>query len=196
MQIGPQGDREQPEALPRDSHSGGKEQAMPKNAKAIENQTKHLTKDEREAREAAERDLIPKRENTVLCMPDYVKDDAVAAAYWTNIIRRMNGFAILDDLDTEVLGVYCSMLSRRDAAEKLLAPLETASKQENIPTADLLKLTAQIESLMGKLQGQERIILTYADKLGLTPAGRISLARKRAARAAEEETDDDDLFGD
>lgn len=169
---------------------------MPKKAKALENSTKHYTKAEREAREAAENDVSPKRENITLRMPDYVKDDAVAAEYWTAIIRRMNGFAILDDLDTEVLGVYCSMLSRRDAAAKLLAPLETASKQEGIPTADLLKLTAQIESLMGKLQGQERIILTYADKLGLTPAGRISLARKRAARAAEEATEDDDLFGD
>lgn len=169
---------------------------MPKKPKALENSTKHYTKAEREAREAAENAIVPERDSTALVMPDYVRDDAVAAGYWNSIISRMNGFAILDDLDSEVLGVYCSMLSRRDAAAKLLAPLEVAAKQEDIPTADLLKLTAQIESLMGKLQGQERIILTYADKLGLTPSGRISLARKRAARAGEESSEDDDLFGD
>ena len=49
---------------------------------------------------------------------------------------------------------------------------------------------------MTKLQGQERSILQYADKLGLTPTGRVHLARKRAAQANGEVGDDDDLFGD
>ena len=38
-------------------------------------------------------------------------------------------------------------------------------------------------------------ILQYAEKLGLTPAGRVRLAQKRAA-AAEAKDPDGDLFGD
>lgn len=49
---------------------------------------------------------------------------------------------------------------------------------------------------MTKLQGQERSILQYADKLGLTPSGRMHLARKKAAQFAGEGGEDDDLFGD
>ena len=169
---------------------------MPKKAKCLDSTSKHLTRAEREAREAAESVTLPNREAVSMQMPSYVKSDTSAKKYWESILNRMQGYAILDDLDAEVLGVYCSMLSRRDAAEKLLAPLEKAAKKKDVETGDLLKLTAQIESLMGKLQGQERIILTYADKLGLTPAGRISLARKRATQAGEENSQDDDLFGD
>lgn len=169
---------------------------MPKKAKCLENTTKHLTKAEREAREAAESVTIPSREIVSLKAPSYVKSDTAAKKYWDSILERMQGYAILDDLDAEVLGVYCSMLSRRDATDKLLAPLEKAVKKKDVETGDLLKLSAQIESLIGKLQGQERIILTYADKLGLTPAGRISLARKRTAQAGAEVDPDDDLYGD
>ena len=46
------------------------------------------------------------------------------------------------------------------------------------------------------MQSLERNILQYAEKLGLTPSGRVRLAQKRAAAAAENKDPDGDLFGD
>lgn len=52
---------------------------------------------------------------------------------------------------------------------------------------------AKLDALTGKLQALERNIIQYAEKLGLTPSGRVRLAQKRAAAASEQA---DDLFGD
>ena len=54
---------------------------------------------------------------------------------------------------------------------------------------------SKLDTLTGKLQALERNLLQYAEKLGLTPSGRVRLAQKRAQAAAEPEPDGD-LFGD
>ena len=56
---------------------------------------------------------------------------------------------------------------------------------------------AKLDAVSGKMQSLERNILQYAEKLGLTPSGRVRLAQKRAQTAAGARTDPDgDLFGD
>ena len=63
-------------------------------------------------------------------------------------------------------------------------------------TADAVNVAvSKLDTLTGKLQALERNLLQYADKLGLTPAGRVRLAQKRAQAAADPQPDDD-LFGD
>lgn len=136
--------------------------------KALEVQAKHLTKEEIEAREAAETAYLPQRPAR-LKMPAVVKDDKAAAVYWRSILKRMAGTGILDDLDAEILGIHCLALSRRDRLD---------------PVGDLKALLAL-----------EKQLLSYADKLGLTPESRIRLARKHAAKAADP-TQADDLFGE
>ena len=59
---------------------------------------------------------------------------------------------------------------------------------------ELVEAAAKLDALTGKLQALERSILQYAEKLGLTPSGRVRLAQKRAQAA--ESGPDDDLFGD
>ena len=55
----------------------------------------------------------------------------------------------------------------------------------------------QIDAVSAKMTTLEKTILQYADKLGLTPAGRVRLAQRRAAAAAAAANDPDgDLFGD
>lgn len=163
---------------------------MPKRAKSMENMAKHLTKAEQATRAQAEASVTPERTKLKLKAPAYVRNDKAASRYWRDILKRMDGISLLDDLDTEVLGVYCSMLSRRDEAQALYACL--AAKFEN----DDADVSDQMESIMSKLQGQERQILQYADKLGLTPAGRANLARKRAASNQPAAGEVDDLYGD
>ncbi len=169
---------------------------MPANVKLLEKQTKHLTKSERLAREQAENEVMPVRPKLELQPPNYVKTDAKAKRYWLEIVKRMDGVSILDALDGEILAVYCTMLSRRDATHQLFTRLLKESKAKDTDPEVQAAILGKLDSLMTKLQGQERSILQFADKLGLTPSGRVHLARKRAVQATGDVGDDEDLFGD
>lgn len=168
---------------------------MPAQAKTLDNMDKHLTEAEREARAAAEEGVMPKREKTELKAPTVVNQDARAKKYWESILKRMDGLAILDDLDSEMLAGYVLMLSRRDRLAKINQELMAKAKAKNDLEA-MLEAVDKLDSLTGKLQALERNLMNYAEKLGLTPSGRVRLAQKRAKAAAEEQDPDDDLFGD
>lgn len=197
---------------------------MPAAVKASENMSKHLTKAEREVREQAEAEVLPDRGRAAkLKKPAIVSSSKRANAYWNQILKQMEGLALLDDLDATVLAGYCSMLARRDQTTLLIGQLmdrlgvqgavedgtrrrrkdaalsdqewEDSAKAAPVLTPDaLVEAAAKLDALTGKLQALERNILQYAEKLGLTPSGRVRLAQKRAQAAAEEP--DGDLFGD
>lgn len=186
--------------------------------------TKHLTRAEREAREQAEAAVLPDRgREAKLKKPAIVSSSKRANAYWNQILKQMEGLVLLDDLDSTVLAGYCSMLARRDQTTLLIGQLmdrlgvhgavEDGAKRRKKDAAlsdqewedsakanpamspdELLEAAAKLDALTGKLQALERNILQYADKLGLTPSGRVRLAQRRAQAAAEEP--DSDLFGD
>ena len=166
---------------------------MPANVKRSDNLKKHLTKAERQARQQAEEAILPNR-SAQLKPPRSLRKDPTARLYWNTILKRMKDLTILDDLDTEMLAVYCTALSRRDALNALCR--ELVAQMEKEPEAEIrLELTNKLDGLMAKLQGHEKTLLIFADKLGMTPESRVRLARKRAAQAAEPDPDDD-LFGD
>ena len=108
----------------------------------------------------------------------------------------MDGYAILDDLDSDTLGIYCSMLSRYETLSKDMQ--STRRKLAKVTDdADVLEiLLGKLDSINSKLQRLESNILQYADKLGLTPSGRVRLAQKRAEKLAAQIDPDGDLFGD
>lgn len=168
---------------------------MPSQAKTLDNMDKHLTEAERVARAAAEEGVMPKREQTTLKAPTIVNKDAKAKTYWTEILKRMDGLAILDDLDSEMLAGYVLMLSRRDRLAAVSIGLMAQAAKAKDPEA-MLEVIEKLDSLTGKLQALERNLMNYAEKLGLTPSGRVRLAQKRARAAAEETDPDADLFGD
>lgn len=197
---------------------------MPTAAKPTENMSKHLTQSEREAREQAEADVLPDRgREPKLKKPAIVSSNKRANAYWNQILKQMDGLVLLDDLDSTVLAGYCSMLARRDQTALLVSQLmdrlgvkdaveigakrrkkdsalsdqewEDSAKSKPAMTPDeLVEAVGKLDALTGKLQSLERNVLQYADKLGLTPAGRVRLAQKRSAAMGEAQTDD--LFGD
>lgn len=196
---------------------------MPTAAKPTENMSKHLTKEEREAREQAEAAVLPDRgREAKLKKPAIVSASKRANAYWNQILKQMEGLVLLDDLDSTVLAGYCSMLARRDQTTLLIGQLmdrlgvqgsvEAGAKRRKKDAAmsdqewedsaraapamtpdELVEAAAKLDALTGKLQALERNILQYAEKLGLTPSGRVRLAQKRASAASEQA---DDLFGD
>ncbi len=196
---------------------------MPTAAKPTENMSKHLTQAERAVREEAEAAVLPDRgREAKLKKPAIVRSSKRANAYWNQILKQMEGLVLLDDLDSTVLAGYCSMLARRDQTTLLIGQLmdrlgvqgsveagakrrkkdSAMSDQEREDSArasplmspdELVEAAAKLDALTGKLQALERNILQYAEKLGLTPSGRVRLAQKRAAAASEQA---DDLFGD
>ena len=168
---------------------------MPEAVKNSENMTKHLTKAEREARRQAEEGLIPRRTRLKLKKPAFVSKNKQANAYWNQLLKRMEGLALLDDLDSEMLAGYCSMLARRDETILLAGRLTDRLSVADMEPDDILEAMGKLNVLHGKLHALDRTLLQYAEKLGLTPSGRVRLAQQRAKAAAEPEPDGD-LFGD
>lgn len=171
---------------------------MPTPSKALDNMSKNLTEEERQLREQAEEGVIPDRgRESRMEKPAIMTKNAAAARYWRKVLERMEGLVILDDLDSDALGVYCVMLARYEQQCKVLAQVTKALKNAGENPEAASDAVAKLDAVSGKMQSLERNILQYAEKLGLTPSGRVRLAQKRAQAAAQARADPDgDLFGD
>lgn len=153
---------------------------MPTPSKSLDNMSKHLTKDEIEARTQAEADVLPHRK---IKRPTRISKDPGAKRYWAAVLKDMDGIKILDALDANTLAIYCEKCARRDEMQAYYQKLRSqyAEDPDNATIRLMIKLDAEIK-------GSEDAILTYAGKLGLTPESRNRLAK----RLAEQEDDDPD----
>lgn len=169
---------------------------MPTPPKALDSMNKNLTEAERKLREQAEKGVIPDRGREVqLERPAIMAKNAAAGRYWKKVLARMRGLVILDDLDSDALGIYCVMMARYEQQCKLLALVFKQLKAAKDDPDAVSEAMSKLDTVNGKMQSLERNILQYAEKLGLTPSGRIRLAQKRAEQAAKSDPDGD-LFGD
>ena len=159
---------------------------MPTKTKTLDNMSKHLTAEEISAREDAEARVMPS------CMPSkppkYIRSKSPERRIWDKVIGDMAGYDILDLLDTDTLGLYCSMLARWEEHERTYVAMRARVRDEGYTGTDL-KLLAAVSAEMRSLESG---ILTYATTLGLTPDGRARLARRLADQQAPGA--DDDLF--
>lgn len=173
---------------------------MPAKVKTLENQSKHMTNAEKEARQAAEDALRPQRESGKSELWDRDPPAHLSKAakkHWKAVLRRAKDVELLDDLDIDMLGIYCAMIDRMKVLEKQCAALEDKlDKMEFEDTKDWVRCLQSLNSLTGKIQTQERTALTYADKLGLTPSGRAHLARRAAEGSIDPDGEEMELFGD
>lgn len=156
---------------------------MPTPAKSMDAMSKNLTRDEKDARSQAEASVNPDRGEVNLKKPSWLTGKG--KKYWDSILARMTGTAILDDLDTEMLAIYCSQLQERDALQTDLAK---ARRQEEPDMELILSLTKQLNAKDSKIRD-------YASELGCTPSGRVRLAQKRSIAALEDADPNGDLFG-
>ena len=152
---------------------------MPTPAKDPAKLTGHWTNEQIAARKEAQQQL--ERRFVRLTAPDSVKADSVALEHWTATVKRMKGITLLDNVDIDMLAVYCLGLSR-------LAQLRIDERNARAEGDDY-----SLNNTIKLIQAQERIVLTYAEKLGLTPAGRVRLAKQRAEEKPA--TEADDLYG-
>lgn len=171
---------------------------MPTPSKAMDNMSKNLTAEEREMRAQAEQGVIPDRGGKVdLKPPPIMTGIPGASGFWNRTLERMKGLSILDNLDSDTLGVYCVMMARYKQQCALLNKASKALKDAGADVDLIEAAVEKIDSVSSKMTTLEKTILQYADKLGLTPSGRVRLAQRRAAAAAAGAADPDgDLFGD
>jgi len=126
---------------------------------------KHWTLAEAEARQAAAESM--KRERVVLRVPDWLGEEA--RKVWASLRRRLAGMELLDNLDAEMLGIYCdAVVHYRDASKTLRDP-DHAVTDEDVKSA----------------QAWARIISAYAEKLGLSPNARARLGKKKAEKTID-----------
>lgn len=133
---------------------------------------KHWTAAEVQARQVAQEQ--GKRERRItLKPPAWLKENEEAMATWKEITRKLRGIELLDNLDTELLAVYCDAIVKyRECSKRLAMPVHREDDLPPAPIDDTIKAT----------QAWARIVATYADKLGLTPGGRARLAKRKAEK--------------
>lgn len=150
------------------------------NPKKAGNIQGHLSAEELEERARKENAL--RRENVEIRMPESLSNDIIGQQIWAQTLNDADTFGIFDNLDSETLGSYCSIVSRiTSLRKKYISALNGHRKN-----ADVLELSKELRLL-------EASQLNYAGKLGLTPESRVRLAQK----LVPPETDpDDDLYGD
>lgn len=142
---------------------------------------KHWTKKEVESRERAAA-KVTRKKKVNLKMPPWL--DTEAQAVWKKTIRDMKGFDILDKVDEDVLATYCDAVARHKELSDMIR-----EKGYTVYNA----AGSLVEAPWVKTQlSYARIMMQYADKLGLNANSRARLARS----IATEEKDDPnaDLF--
>lgn len=128
---------------------------------------KHWTQAEVAARQAAAEGM-KRKTRIVMKEPDWLSDEA--RKVWKKVRRDVASLELLDNLDAEMLAIYCDAVVKHREASRALT---VASTDEAIKA----------------VQAWARLVASYADKLGFTPAARARLAKKKA-----DETQDS--FGD
>ena len=118
---------------------------MPTPPKALEHMSKNLTGEERQLREQAEEGVIPARgRESWLERPAIMTKNAAAARYWRKVLERMEGLAILDDLDSDALGVYCVMMARYEVQCRLLAQAAKELKAAAGPPEEVAEAVSKL----------------------------------------------------
>lgn len=123
---------------------------------------KHWTAAEVQARkDAAE---LVKRKNAVrLKAPGWLSVEGLVI--WKRIVKQLRGMELLDNLDENMLAVYC----------------DCYSKYKSLTVQPMLEIDD-----IKNLQAWARLLAGYAEKLGLTPTGRARLAKKAADKTLDE----------
>lgn len=154
---------------------------MPTPPKSLDDMNKHLTAEQRQAREQAEQSVKPERDVVTLKRPTWLTGKG--KKYWDSILARMEGTSILDDLDADYLANHCAQQAERE------------NLQRDLNAARRAKDDDLIRSLNKQIDSKDTRIDKSASELGLTPSGRVRLAQKRAAACSEPDPNGD-LFGD
>jgi P27 family predicted phage terminase small subunit len=142
---------------------------------------KHWTKKEIAKRKVASK-KFERQSKVKLTIPVWL--DGLARDVWEKTIKNMQGLNILDDIDEDCLATYCDAVARhQEATLKIREEGYTITTQMGIKESPYVKMS----------QSYARIIMMYADKLGLNPNSRARLIKKMADEIEDPNTG---MFGD
>ena len=100
--------------------------------------------------------------------PEYLSP--MAKLHWPELVESLGSHGIINELDRDILGIYCSMMSKFITLdEKLNDPegpgmTQTTTKGYEVETATY-----------NSWKGLIKPIMSYAKQLGLTPPARVAL---------------------
>jgi P27 family predicted phage terminase small subunit len=130
---------------------------------------KHYTQAEVDARKAAAEGSMHKGKVIVMIPPPWLSEDALKI--WKRVRRQTRGLELLDNLNTEMLAVYCDAVTKyQESCKKLDRQYDEDGERAAFSRSDIIK----------EIQAWARIISAFADKLGFTPAARARLVKKKA----------------
>jgi P27 family predicted phage terminase small subunit len=122
---------------------------------------KHWTRAEVSARKAAAQE-ITRKGPVVLEPPDWLSKRA--RVIWDKILMEAKGLSLFDNLDRETLAIYCdAVVNYEDCTRRKVKSIDHIKEQ----------------------QAWVRIISQLGDKLGMNPAARARLVKKRAERKTD-----------
>lgn len=141
---------------------------------------KHWTKQEVEARKNAAAKVTRQRKAN-LKMPSWL--DGEAQVVWKKTIKDMKGFDILDRVDEDSLATYCDAVARHKELSAMI-------RDEGYTVMSAKGTLTEAPWVKSQLS-YARVIMQYADKLGLNANARARLAKKMAD---EEDDENKELF--
>jgi phage terminase small subunit len=132
---------------------------MPTKSKTIEVMKegggKHWTAKQLEAREKAAAQLKRKKPKGIYAPESLSKE---AKVIWNRVLKSVEGLELLDNIDTELLESYCDVVAKKRTLAK-----------KNMDVDDIKAYQAYV-----------RLQKALADSLGLSPASRARLVKKKA----------------
>lgn len=132
---------------------------------------KHWTAAEVRARKAAA-DGVKRQGKVSLRVPRWLTPEAKAV--WRRVLRQTAGMDLLDNLDSDMLGIYCDAVAKYRQASRYLVIV--GDDNEPVAREDQIKM----------VQAWARLVAAYADKLGFTPAARARLVKRKADEILDE----------
>ena len=116
---------------------------------------KHWTRAQKDARREAA-DLAKRKNKRSINAPASLS--TAWKAVWNRVMKSVEGIDLLDNMDTELLEAYCEAVAQ---------------------SRDLKKKVMSLDDIKA-YQAYLRIIKSLADSLGLSPAARARLVKKKA----------------
>ena len=136
----------------------------------------HITKAESKTRKRAESAL---KTNNPLIETEAVKGNKVAHKEFLRLKKLYENIEFVDALDTQIINRYCLGVSETIRLRAMLDKMEEALDDKELNGGALAKMCMAINSLEGKIQQQEKLLLSYEDRLFLNPAGRMRAIPKK-----------------
>ena len=131
---------------------------------------KHLTKEEKERRKAAEE--LFKFKNNNITIPSWLNDNLIALEEWNRVVKELKEKDLITNVDLSSLAIACDALSSYIEAKNIIdkngISYETYDREGN----KLIKANPDVRT---QIQ-YANLYKSFCNEFGLTPSSRIKLA--------------------